>query len=972
MIMDRREDPARRRPRQYGGSRSELAIPRADATALVKMLFFMMALMGLVLFSFKPAQVHAAEMMSDGIIEEVVVTGSAIKRADLDGALPVQIFTRADIDRTNVATTEDLVDKMPAMQGYLTASDSVGGGGGGVRGASIRGLGEEYTLVLLNGRRLAPADSGATIDLQMIPLSMLEQVELLTDGASALYGSDAIAGVVNYKLRQDVEKTQFSIRASDPLEGAGEELDFDVIGGYGSFEDDGFSVVFAYNRHEQSQLKATDRTFAETGILTITEPNSGNPALFFNGSGNSIPGNARITYTDPALVDEDNLDGENRITFNPYREVSGECAPNTSQIGEECWFDYTSTIEIIPESERNSFFVNTRIQLDQDIEAFGTLVYSDNSLTSRIAPYPSGWVRIPNDAELVVNEVLPHLTDVQLDGLQTVDGRWRGLPAGNRTQEFNSQALHAVVGLDATFGEFDFNMAISHSKNEQEENFPTGWLIRESFQNALAEGAFNIFAPASEFSDEDFEALAPSIYSGNWTSTEVTVTTVDFVAARPLIEMGGGESELAFGIDYRTTDYDRAVADANAREELLFLSKSTPYDMDRDQWGIFVEYLMPIFDNFEVNLAVRHDEISAISRRETRGFDENGEDVVAVEGGGVGEDLSDTTYKISARWDVNDLLAVRASYGTGFKAPTQRQIAEPQSEFGVTSGNYPCPFSDGSDLEQACLTGESQYGVYREGSAGLEPETSTQFTLGVVVEPDDYTSVVLDYWSIEIENIVERLTEQQIFNNAETYRHLFRTRLNQSTMENELAIIQAAVNAGTYDGSGIDYKLSRSFDLPFGTLSTAIAGTHTLESESSLTGSSLGRFGNNNEVTFKHRYRFEAVLDHGRFTHSLSWNFRTGYTDAAQTVNIIQNGEPDYANDTPVQLSVPSYYTIDLQSRAMLMDDQLEVTLGIENLLDEEPPLSLRTSGSGHQVGWDPRYVDAYLRTVTLKATYSL
>jgi len=341
-------------------------------------------------------------------------------------------------------------------------------------------------------------------------------------------------------------------------------------------------------------------------------------------------------------------------------------------------------------------------------------------------------------------------------------------------------------------------------------------------------------------------------------------------------------------------------------------------------------------------------------------------------GGDIDEGDSDVTYKISGLWNVNDTVAFRASYGTGFKAPAMREIGEPRSEFGVTSGTFDCPFEAGDPMAQFCRPQSSQYDVYREGSPELTFESSKQYTFGTVLTPTDGLDMTVDYWSIELEDLVERLTEQQIFANPDLYRDLFTTKTNLATGQEFLAIIQAAVNAGTREQSGIDYAVNQAFELGWGQLDLGLQGTYMLESESSLTGSSLGRFGNDDGVVFRNVINLVGTLYHGDFTHTLFANYRSGYHDQAQEVEITGTGVPlGQGPTTVVQLDVPSYMVTNYQMRYMMLDDSLGLTFGVSNLLDEEPPLSLRVSGAGHQVGWDPRFTDAYGRTFYLQAEYA-
>ena len=905
---------------------------------------------GLLLSGASPA--FAQSKSADTNMEEVLVTGSAIKRQEnLEGSLPIQVFGRQELDRSGVTSTSDFIETIPAMQGFTTASDSVGGNGGGIRTASIHDIGEQYTLVLLNGRRMAPADSGGTIDLKAIPMSMLEQVDVLTDGASALYGSDAIAGVVNFQLKKEVEGTTVSARYADPTEGQGETLDFDLITGFGSLAEDGYALVLGLSHNKQEQLAAVDRDFAKTGLITVTHPELGGKGLFFNGSGNAIPGNATATFL--------NADGEeDSVSFNPYQKANGTCAPNNSQIGDTCFYDYTATIEIVPESERDSLFLNGHYQVNDDFTLFSTLVYTESELTSRIAPYPTGNVPVPVDSQLVEDYVVPYLTAEQADGLIGVTGTWRALPADPRTTEYKSDATHFVMGFEGAFNDIDYSAAYTFADNSQVQDYPTGWLLLEPFVNLVESGGLNIFTTPDQITDSEIDALNDTVYSGNWDTTDVTVNSIEGVASKPVFSMSGGDAVMAVGFDYRDMTYTREISDANANEEILFLSTDTPYDMSRSQAAIYTEFLLPVTDSIELSASVRYDTIDAV---DSKGV------------GTVGESMDDTTYKITGRWDVIDELALRASYGTGFKAPSMLEVAEPLTEFGVTSGSYVCPFPASDPMAQYCLPGESQPAVYRQGNAEIKPETSEQYSAGFVLRPIDNASITIDYWDVQIDDVVERLNEEEIFANPTLYYDLFTTKTNLATGEEELAIIQGAVNGGVRNASGIDYNFSMTFDLSFGALTPTLGGTYMLESESSLNGSSLGQFGGDSQVTFRNQIRLGLTLEQEIFTHSLAAYYKSGYLDQEQAINMLDsNGVPDFANDpTPVQLTVSDYYTINYQSEVRLMDDKVGLTFGINNLLNEEPPVSLRTNGSGHQVGWDPRYTDAFGRTLYVRGEYT-
>ncbi len=902
--------------------------------------------------AFLPAGVVVAQdqyaAAEEEIIDEIITTGSAIKRVDLNDALPIQVIEADQFEREGITNAGDLIETLPSMQGYIHPSESVGGGGGGIRTANLRSIGSQYTLSLLNGRRMAPADSGSTIDLSNIPLAAVERVHVLTDGASALYGSDAIAGVVNFMLKDSVEETTVNFRADRPATSGGEHWNADLVTGFGDLDTDGYSVVLSFSHEEQEQLKASERKFAETGFLFFEH--EGQTLYYQNSSPNAIPGNAFVWTADWDLI---------RL-FNPNAMANGgTCAEQTTPVGEACYFDYTSTLEILPETERDSLTLNAKVDFTDNLQGFATVLASKYDLISRIAPYPTGYIPLPIDSVLVQDYVFPYLTDEELANVAYVDGTWRALPAGNRTTNWGIDSMNLTVGVNGVVGSADYSIAYTRAETESTQDYPDGWLLLDEFVDAASSASFNIFASQDEFSEADQAALDPTVYHGNWDRVNSVMDAFDAQFSLPMFEMSGGDAMIAAGVDYRTVNYDRDISEANADEALLFLSKDTQYELDRDWWGVYVEAFFPLAANFEATAAARFDDYSAVSDK--------------LNGGNIDKGDKDATYKLSMLWDVAEGFALRGSYGTGFKAPSMREIGEPLSEFGVTGQNYDCPFTAPDPLAVYCPPPQAQYDVFRQGSGDLQFEKSKQYTFGMVLTPLDRLDVTVDYWNIELENLVERLTETQIFADPERYRDLFTTKTNRATGRELLAIIQAAVNVGWREQSGIDYNFNYDFDLGnWGMLDLGLQGTYMLDSESSLTGSSLGRLGNDQQVVFRNIVNLLATVTHGDFEHTLFTRFRSGYLDQEAEVEITGTGAPlGEGPTTMVQLNIPSYTITDYQLRYYMMEESLMLALGVSNLFDKEPPLSLQDSAAGHQVGFDPRFTDPYGRTYYLQARYA-
>jgi iron complex outermembrane receptor protein len=177
---------------------------------------------------------------------------------------------------------------------------------------------------------------------------------------------------------------------------------------------------------------------------------------------------------------------------------------------------------------------------------------------------------------------------------------------------------------------------------------------------------------------------------------------------------------------------------------------------------------------------------------------------------------------------------------------------------------------------------------------------------------------------------------------------------------------------GTKDNEGIDYNLHYQWEPSWAVVDFNLRGTHMLESDSSLTGSSLGQFGNDDNVVFEDKFQFVTTVAFDNWTHALIWDYKSSYLDDAQTVELTNQGPPLGAGpEVDVRLTVPSYDLWHYNVRWDLLDDRLGLTFGVNNLFDDDPPLSLRDGGAGHQVGWDPRYVDAYGRTYFGRVEFS-
>ncbi|HWW73231.1 MAG TPA: TonB-dependent receptor [Duganella sp.] len=871
-------------------------------------------------------------------IQKVEITGSSIKRIAVEGALPVQRLSQEQIAKTGATTVADLIQALPAMQGFSISATAAGSNSGGIATASIHNIGESYTLVLLDGRRIAPTGSGSTINLNSIPMSAVERVEILTDGASALYGSDAIAGVINFILKKNAQGLSVEGTYSQPTaSSAGRAQNASITYGFGDLETDRFNILASYRHDEQKPIKSTDRSFADTAYVPFGY--NGKNYVYDRTSTATVPANVGVTFNG----------GLPAIGFSPYLKQNGNCPTlnyislNNTPTTQNCAFDFVTSVEIIPQNKRDSFFTKAQFKATNDITLFTEVALSRLDLTARIAPNTAPFTIVPGSATYNAN-VLPYLTPAQAANVKQVSGNYRTYDWGTRDSQTVTDSRHMVVGAEGEIGAWSFGTGLTWSQNKLDERYVGGYVLAKEFRDMLANRSFDPFAPIGNQSDATKKLINNSIFHGSIREASTTLKGVDAHGSRELFTLPGGAAVLGLGGDYRQYAYEQTPSDAAVNNLVYNLNAPAAYDMTRSSYGVFSELLLPVVKSLELSLAGRYDSIDAIDNKLT--------------GTEMGHKQSASTYKVSARWQPVKTVLLRGSYGTGFKAPSMLDVAQPLVNAGFTAGSYACPITS----NELCRPGKSQYNVIQGGNENLRPEKSKQYSIGFRVEPVPSFSFGADLWDVKMTDAVSSVSEQQIFADPVKFRELFTTYTEPATGNTYWAMKELSLNIGRTHTQGIDYDMVGRHNFSFGKFTANLNGTYLMKADYTRPGtdadwtSNLNIFGVDNKVAFRHIVRLAGTLDTGALSNTLTLNYRNGYQDAETTVRNIDSGK----NET-IRLHVPSYLTLDWQGK-YAFTKTLSVRVGVKNLADREPPLSLRAS-SGHQVGYDPRYADTFGRT---------
>jgi len=890
-----------------------------------------------------------AAFAQEAPIQRVEITGSAIKRINAEGALPVQRLTAEQIAKSGAANVADLIQALPAMQGFQVAAIAAGTNSGGNVTASIHDIGASYTLVLLNGRRIAPQGSGSSINLNAIPMSAVERVEILTDGASALYGSDAIAGVINFILKKNYQGFNIEATHSQPGQSsAGGNSNFSLTYGMGELESDRYNVLLSYRKDEQKQVRALDRDFANTAYVPFNW--NGNSYVYDRTSPAAIPANVTATFKTAA---------NKPYTFNPYQKKNGSCAPmnqfmlSNTALTQNCGFDFVQTIEIVPENSRDSFFGKATVKATDSINVFVEAAYSRLDLTARIAPNTAS-IAIAKGSPLYNTYVRPYLSTAQDADISTVSASYRTYDWGTRDSQTLTASKNLVLGAEGEIGSWNFGTGLTWSKNAIDERYVGGYVKNTEFRDMLAKNQFDPFVGIGAQSDATKQLIANTVFHGSIREASTTLKGIDARASREVFQLPAGAASIALGGDYRTYHYQQTPKALGS--DIFGFSASPAYDMERANYGAFAEMVAPVIKGLEVSGAARYDTFEAVKNK--------------LANRDMGSKESSSTYKVSARWQPTPSFLMRGSYGTGFKAPSMLDIGQPLVAAGFTSKSWDCPINLAAENLTYCQPGKRQYHVLSGGNENLRPEKSKQFAVGFRFEPSAAFSVQADLWDVKIRDAVSSVSEQLIFDNPVKYRELFTTFVDPGDGSTRWAKKTLSINIGKTHNQGLDWETSYRHNFSFGKLTTILNGTYLIKSDYTKPGTdnewvnSMNYFGVNDAVSFRHIVRLSSTLDTGAFSNSLVANYRNGYTDAEAQSRNLGTGVLE-----TFRVHVPSHLTFDWQGKWQATKNVL-LRAGVKNIADRNPPFSLRAS-SGHQVGFDPRYADPLGRTFYLTGGYT-
>jgi iron complex outermembrane receptor protein len=915
-------------------------------------------------------------------VPRVEITGSNIRRSEAETASSVITVNRTDIERSGKATVAELLQTL-AVDNQGSVPTTFGRGfAAGASGISLRGLGAASTLVLLNGRRMAPyglADDGQKqfTDLNVIPTDAVERIEVLKDGASAIYGSDAIAGVVNIILRRDFQGNTVRYSRGFSEEWDGKRTNIAFTKGLGSLDADRYNVMFSLEYKKFDEIWYRDRADRDwIGRSDLrpwgysAEQGLGGTGAILPGTGtagNAINGNVRNPADPTNYYNRGNpiAPGFTRtfpgaacsnFTNHPQGDPGGGCLIDEFQLYDQ----------VEPKQENLSFYLRGTLQLNPSTQLYSEFNWYTSQTDSSTRPspvstsvgYPGGPV---NNA---VVQLGPNHPDNPYFGT-AARIRYLAADVGPRVSNVDSSFVRWVGGAKGTNYGWDWDSALLYSHNHV-NNFRTGYLQRDVAFALLDPSPANVAAATA--TSPAYAALPPGTYwriaenaglnspalyaalsPGIVNTANTKIAQIDFKATR---EFGGmpylaRNLGLALGTEFRHEMTELLPTTGTERGNIIGLGYSA-YSGSRNVFALYGEALAPLHYNLEASAAMRYDHFTDVG--------------------------SAYTPKVGLKWTPVREFALRGTFARGFRAPSPAENGVGGlAAFSTAADPVRCALGVTSSCNPASVA------LITSPNPDLSPEHSKSYTLGMIWDPFARASISVDYWKIKRS---DEINQEQV-DAAIAAGHVVRDPGSASAIPGDpgqiVAVLTRYVNSAQSKVRGLDVDARYNHRLPdvWGNATFDVKYTHIFEwlrtEQDGTSREFAGTHGNcdvtNCTGTPADKVNMRFGWDRQNWRVSLNINYR------APLENRFFRGDPSgcavtFANgtDAPKGCELASFTSVDLVARWKPLP-ALEVFGSIQNLFDKVAPLDPLTYGAQAYNPLD--YEGARGRYYTLGVRYS-
>jgi iron complex outermembrane receptor protein len=860
----------------------------------------------------------AAHAQDGASLERVEVVGSRVPRIDGETALPVQVIRREEIERSGVASVDELVKLISAnFGGTIEATSTAGSQVSGVTTVSLRGLGGPRTLVMLNGRRIDNyafrGRFGGSVDLHAIPLAAIERVEVLKDGASALYGSDAIGGVVNFVTRREFAGVDAFASYSKTEEGAANSGRGTLTAGTGRLESDGFNAFGLLDVRKAERLRGSDRPYSQMP----TRPELG----VLDNDPRNWPSNIRVPIPSG---------GVNIIT--PALGSDCNALSYWFQFGPQkaCRFNYAATEDLLPSSRQVGFFGTGTLRLSGDTNLYTEVLASQSLIRHEDPPTPVSTSSSQHATPFVLPPSSPYYpTDLALPGNWSL--AYRTVPLGPETTEVDSRSLRLLVGIRSRQWGWDLDGAVLSNRSWARETYVSGMVDAGKLSAAFATGLLNPFGPSGPEGDA---LLAGSELRGLSRESTGLTQSIDVRGVRQLGELPGGTLGLALGIEARR----ETVNDMQMPISLDVLDDipASPKAGSRHVQAAYAEIVAPVLKGLELQAAARVDHYSDFGTA--------------------------FSPKAAIRFEPKSGVLLRGSIDRGFRAPSLNELYAQQVHSAFEFFINPALAGDPVRCPVTHLASDCNptVDIVTGGNPALQPQRSTQVNLGIVVSPAPGWLGSLDLWRIHIDSNINNINPNTILANLTAYdngRDVKRGPVDPAfpNLPGPIVAIEGMnQNLGAWRVGGADVSLQTpKTTTGIGRIWARVDATYveyayqntSTNNKIDLVGASSPRW----------QSVASANLDRNFWVATLLYRYRQGYNDAI----LLPDGTPHH---------VASYQLWDAHA-IFTVRRNVKLLFGVENLLNAPPPVS-----TVNDVGYyDASYADPRGRrwTVGLRASWT-
>lgn len=961
--------------------------------------------------------------------EEILVTGSRIRQNPNNSALPLQIITNQEIQRNGISSPEQLIMFLSTngsgADNLASNSDVTSGaqrGTNGLSAANLRGQGSAATLVLLNGRRVAAHGlSGGAVDVNQIPFAAIERIEVLKDGASAIYGTDAVGGVINFITRKDYQGLGLQGFTDVTEAGGGNIYRLSGVAGYGDLQEDGFNIMGAASYSWNRALRGEDRDFVngqqpERGLTIDTR---GTPiATAFNIGANTRPNSITAGGTLLGTIPTGTSRPAGSITLpapNGANAAAGginildlpggagcESMDGGLPYDEALWNAPTAYYACAWDTGRAAVLqqpINTLTYYGRGVVNLGmghqmSLEVTGSDATS--AKRFSNAQLTANTTNLAIAYPLNSLTattynsvfnairaafPAQAAALDTRYGlpiayRWRCMACGPREYVTNTKTLRAAFGVEGPLfglGDWDYRAGASYAKSEASSVLGSGYYYRGTLGNGDFDPNAPAVAGAAPINGQTPRGLVGVMNSGlinpfSIGQTDAGLAALESVSARGATLYGGQYEVKQFDVSVSGSLFPIWGGDVQLALGADVRRETYAFNGSEAAAATAPVIFLAAFDNVNaltpknrtVKAAYAEMLVPLLPGLEVTGA------VRIDDYTGFG---TTTNPKVSVKFRPIDQIMFRGSYNTSFRVPSFNQIYN-----GITLSPYA-----GSDLADpvACPGGVPNLtnpacafirpDIATGGNRELGPETAKQFSVGVVIQPAPLFSASFDFWSIAVDNTIQTLTLRELIDNAALFPERFYRPGGAGT---PIEIIdQRWINAGSRRTQGLEVSLRGGFEFTESSrIAAGLDGTLLLKKREKLTptapyGRSLiGVFSFAGDLGVRWKHNAFVSYSNDDVAISLSQIFRKGYRNGA--LPGIASGaitRPDY------NAFVKDYVIYNLSVSYTGLAPNYKLTMGVRNLFDTDPPFAITYDGNtGAGGSWEPRVADPRGRSFTV------